>query len=143
MAKFIIGSKRNTSSMTEAIEAARFGFSDDTGTTLLTLSIPGVAPVSTDRDGLGLLAEIIGQSTHKGDSPAAVFARTCSEDAEGNLTGRFSEQKKSRSVTIPASERTKLATLLTNLHGDWDDFEAQLAEAKAAAAAKGEPTDGE
>ena len=110
-----------------------------------SLDLPGTKPVDLCPDGLQAVVDRLlswGESGNAGE----IFARTATEDSEGNLSGYFAEGARVRRVTVPAAEREEFAEFLTGLIDSWDDNQARIAEAQAqadaeAAKAAGAPTE--
>lgn len=137
MGKIKIGKAAPSASFVAAVRDAGYEFGrNENGETEITVNFPGVSPVELTQDQLGCLVEVIGRTTPQGSDPAAVFERSATEDPAGNLSARFSDEKRSRSVSIPSEERGKLTELLSDLYSNWSEYTAELEEAEAAAAAK-------
>ena len=133
MARIKIGKVQNSITLVQQIADAGYDFTrNEEGETTLLMSFPGVAPVALTHGQILNLAETVDAPTPQGSDPAAVFARSAQEDPEGNLSARFSDVARSRSVSIPFAERGALASLLSDLAGDWADYTEQLESAEAA-----------
>ena len=138
MAKIQIGKVNQTNrSMKQAVLDAGIEMSrDDSGKVVLTLKFPGVDAIAFSQESLGLVVNTLDRRTEEGDDPGATFARTATEDPEGNMVAKFSDAARSRTLSFTRKDREDVAQMLENFIGSWEGYEAQLAEAEAEAAAE-------
>lgn len=84
----------------------------------------GIAQVVMDQGNhqafIATLIEVAGLPS--GESPAEVFARTVTVDSEGNITGRFSDKPRARSITIPRSEIQSFIDLMIERDHSWSHY---------------------
>ncbi len=131
--KIQIGKAKKTEvSKREQIEDAGFGFQrNDQGEMSISIKFPGIDTLNFTRKDLGIVIDRLDAPTIEGSGPGASFARSASEDPNGNLTAKFSEEKRARSVSFSPSDRHEIADLLTGLLKSWDDYAAALIEKEA------------
>lgn len=113
-------------SVSKLIQANGFSFFQDGERTLLSVQFPGCKPRTYEKGELSDLAEVIERAPAVGSSPAAVLDRSVVWDAEGNLTGKLSDEKRTRSISIPVEQVVEVAELLCLLDSRWESFEDQL-----------------
>jgi hypothetical protein len=140
MAKIQIGKSSAPRSIKDQILEAGVEMSrNEDGAVVLSVKFPGVDSLEFTRDSLGTVVETLDRAPINGDDPGAVFARSATEGPDGGMTGKFSDAKRSRSVSFTREDRADVAILLESFMDKWSDYEAQLSEAESRA----NQTDGE
>ena len=102
----------------------------DDGEAVFRLKFPGQTARDFCVEDLELISAVLDRPTVEGSDPGAVFARSASEDSEGNLTARFSDEKRSRSIEIPSSERENVTNLCRGLMVQVPELEQRWSEAQ-------------
>lgn len=126
MAKIQIGKTTGPRSIKDQIVDAGVEFTrDDDGNSVLVVKFPGVDSMEFSRESLARVVETL-DAWMPGDDPGSVFARTATEDPDGSLTAKFSDAKRSRSVTFSREDRADVAILLESWADQWIEFEARL-----------------
>ena len=134
MAKITIGKAPTPDTLAEQVEEAGFGFGrNDNGETTLTVKFPGVDSMEITRSDLGRIVDTLDRPTPTGDSPGAVFSRTATEEPDGSMSAKFSDAKRSRSVSFSPADRVEVAKLLEGHLANWSEYESRLAQAEAEA----------
>lgn len=133
--KIQIGKAKKTEvSKRELIAEAGFGFQrNDQGEMSIAIKFPGLEAIGFTREDLRIVIDRLDAPTIEGSGPGAVFARSATEDEEGNLISKFSSGKRARSISFSPSDRHEIADLLAGLLNSWDDYAAALIEAEAEA----------
>lgn len=104
---------------------------DESGTMMMELRFPGVAPVKLTEGGIQSMIDTLGRDVRQGDNPEDVFDRSASINAEGTLVARFSDKERARSVELTAQDREDVSGFLQALVADWNEHEAAFAQAEA------------
>jgi|MudIll2142460700_1097286.scaffolds.fasta_scaffold228305_1 hypothetical protein len=96
------------------------------GTYLMVLTFPGVAPVIIPPEGVENMIAALVQAADLDmtDRADRVFARNLVVDAEGNVTSKFSDAPRARSLTIPRAEIVAMISLLEERLDKYDEHVA-------------------
>jgi len=105
----------------------------ENGDVMVRIPFPGVKAVELDRKGIEGIMAVLNKEVPMGDSPQEVFARSASVDSEGNLTARFSDKERARSVEFTAGDRQDIMSFLSSVHQTWNDYEGMLLDAEKTA----------
>lgn len=127
--KINLGSKVRAANIADALESNGFSIERVEGVTYLTLNFPGVAPIQVTRDQLAMIVGRLDEPRLKGEDPGSVFVRSATEDPDGELVARFSDEKRARTVTFTPEDRSNVAILLESKLDQWDEFERMLDDA--------------
>ncbi len=103
------------------------------------LKFPGHGLRTFSREDLIGIHEVVLRPVVQGSTPAAVFERTFSQEADGSFVAQFSDEKRARSLEMPANERGQFSQWIAGLIGRWSDFENVFAAKQAEAAAAATP----
>lgn len=130
-----IGKVEKPASLAKEIESAGFGFGRNAdGELVLTVKFPGVDAMDLTREDLGMIVDRLDRPSPNGHGPGAVFARSATEDPDGGMTAKFSDEKRARSVNFTAEDRADVAMLLEAHLDAWEDYTRQLNEVESQAA---------
>lgn len=119
---FSLSGNRNISAFEAVRDDSRIEVED--GRASMHAKFPGVGAVELDRSQVGDLAAMLNAETLVGDDPVAVAQRTATEEPNGTISFRFSDEKGGRTITLTRSERDQIAGLLFHVTDTWDSFES-------------------
>lgn len=133
-----------TRSIVEQINDAGLSFArDEHGNSRLFVKFPGLDVIGFSREDLTDIINRLEAPKIEGSNPGAVFARSATEDEEGNLISKFSDEKRARTITFKVDDRAEVAVLLDAHLAKWDDYEKDLSKAEEQAkAARSNAKDG-
>jgi len=134
MAKIQIGKAQAATAVADQMENSGFAFGrNEAGESVLTVKFPGVEAMELTDTALEDIRSTLMQGAPTGDAPEEVFERSAQRTAEGGLSARFSDAKRSRSVSFSATDCQEVADLILTHLNNWHSYSAQLAEVEAEA----------
>lgn len=124
-------------SIVEQINDAGLSFArDENGNPRLFVKFPGLDVIGFSREDLTDIINRLEAPKIEGSNPGAVFQRSATEDEEGNLISKFSDEKRARTITFKVDDRAEVADLLDAHLAKWDDYEKDLSKAEEEQAEK-------
>lgn len=101
------------------------------GAIALEIKFPGMKSVAFSMEALEDLASLVAEPIPSGSDVVAVARRSRQVSADGAIAFRFSDEARSRSLEVPADQRSEVADMLRGLAADRERYEALVREALA------------
>ncbi len=103
----------------------------DDGRVMVRVPFPGVKAVELDQTAIKGIVQTLNKTVPMGDRPEEVFARSASIDAEGNLTARFQDKERARSVEFTVQDREDMIGFLDSVLDSWTEYSQALFDAES------------